>query len=598
MFSKMKIGHRLLLLITALTLVFISTGSITLLGLNSASESAIKLDKKVEEGVSLTQIASIVRTGYVKASSDLYLGSTTWKDAGQRINSGKTSFNTTWQKHLAQLNASNKELTQDLFSESVHGLIEGFDALLGIVQQENRGQLTLFMLNDSTPLSAPFLNAVEASLRLQQEIATELVAQATRDSNQYLLISLIMVISGLLIAIILGFLVYRSITNPISQIAQTVADQAKGNMDARTNVRGEDELGKLGLAFDGLLNERMITLANAEKENEQLNDSIIELLEATAQLSQRDLTVRVPVAEDVTGPVADAMNMMAEETSRVLKNITSISEEVERAAHIVNDQGQHVTAVAAKERLVVEATMQKLDIASNTMNQIAKLAQNCNIIAIKATASTSEALASVNNTEVGMNDIRETISETEKRIKRLGERSQEITAVVGIINNIAERTHVLALNASMQAAAAGEAGRSFAIVADEVQRLAEASRQSTAEIQLLVSNIQTETAETMATMNKTITQVIDGSTLAKRSGEQMQTTQKTTKELAIAVEKIAHHSIAQAKMSNALRSQVTEIVGSTQETSHELEEQSKHTADLVDFSDQLLKSVRIFKLPA
>ncbi|VAW92035.1 type IV pilus biogenesis protein PilJ [hydrothermal vent metagenome] len=598
MFSKMKIGHRLLLLISALTIVFFSTGSITLLGLNSASESSEELNQKVAEGVVLTQIASIVRAGYVKASSDLYLGSTTWKDATRNIKQGKYSFNAAWEKYLINLNTQNKELTNDLFSEPVNNLTEGFDSLLEIVQQENRGLLTLFMLNDSTPLSSPFLNAVEASLYLQQEISTELIERATIESNQYLLISLIMVISGLLVAIILGFLVYRSITNPISKIAVTIADQANGNMDARTNVRGVDELGHLGLAFDALLNERMNTLEKAERENEQLNDSIIELLEATAQLSERDLTVKVPVAEDVTGPVADAMNMMAEETSRVLKTIHEISVEVERAAHTVNDQGQHVSQVAAKERLIVEATMRKLDEASNTMNQIAKLAQNCNIIATKASNSTSEALNSVTNTTVGMNDIRETISETEKRIKRLGERSQEITGVVSIINNIAERTHVLALNASMQAAAAGEAGRGFAVVADEVQRLAEASRQSTAEIQLLVSNIQTETAETMSTMNKTITQVIDGTKLAHRSGEQMQATQKTTHDLAIAVEKIAQHSLAQAKVSNALRSQVTEIVGSTAETSKELEEQSKQTASLLDFSDQLLKSVRIFKLPA
>jgi len=594
----MKIGHRLLLLISALTFVFFSTGTITLLGLNSASESSIELNEKVAEGVILTQIASIVRTGYVKASSDLYLGSTTWKDAARKIKQGKNAFNAAWKKRLNNLNVDNKELTNDLFSEPVNSLIEGFDALTNIVQQENRGLLTLFMLNDSTPLVAPFLNAVEASLHLQQEISTELTERATLESNRYLLISLVMVISGLLVAIILGFLIYRSITNPISRIAQTVNSQAEGNMDARTNIRGEDELGQLGLAFDELLNERMITLAKAEKENEQLNDSIISLLEATAQLSQRDLTVRVPVAEDVTGPVADAMNMMASETSRVLKNIHVISEKVEEAAQIVNDQGHRVTEVATKERIIVQATMQKLDEATNTMNQIAKLAQNCNLIAVKASASTSEALISVTNTTVGMSDIRETISETEKRIKRLGERSQEINSVVSIINNIAERTHVLALNASMQAAAAGEAGRGFAVVADEVQRLAEGSRQSTAEIQLLVSNIQTETAETMATMNKTISQVIDGTELANRSGEQMKTTRKTTHDLAIAVEKIAQHSLAQAKLSNALRAQVTEIVGSTEETSLELKEQSKHTSNLVDFSDQLLKSVRIFKLPA
>jgi methyl-accepting chemotaxis protein len=197
-----------------------------------------------------------------------------------------------------------------------------------------------------------------------------------------------------------------------------------------------------------------------------------------------------------------------------------------------------------------------------------------------------------------MSEIRETISETEKRIKRLGERSQEITGVVEIINNIAERTHILALNASMQAAAAGDAGRGFAVVADEVQRLAESSRQSTSEIAGLVSNIQTETAETMATMNKAIEQVVEGSELAQASGVQMQATQETTAELASAVAMIAKHSLVQAHASNNLREQTEKVQQSTRETNAELKQQADQTGSLVQFSKQLLESVNVFKLPA
>jgi methyl-accepting chemotaxis protein len=196
-----------------------------------------------------------------------------------------------------------------------------------------------------------------------------------------------------------------------------------------------------------------------------------------------------------------------------------------------------------------------------------------------------------------MNDIRETIAETEKRIKRLGERSQEINGVVEIINNIAERTHVLALNASMQAAAAGDAGRGFAVVADEVQRLAESSRQSTSEIAGLVGNIQAETAETMATMNKTIAQVVEGTELAQAAGGQMESTQKTTAELAHAVEQIAKRSLMQARISNSLRDQAAQVQASTQETSAELKEQSGLTVKLVEYSGRLVDSVAVFKLP-
>lgn len=242
--------------------------------------------------------------------------------------------------------------------------------------------------------------------------------------------------------------------------------------------------------------------------------------------------------------------------------------------------------------------MTKLNEASKTMNLIARQAKASNEIAAKASTSTQQAFETVTKTAEGMNEIRETISETEKRIKRLGERSQEINGIVEIINNIAERTHILALNASMQAAAAGDAGRGFAVVADEVQRLAESSRESTSEIAGLVGNIQAETAETMATMNKAIAQVVEGTELAQASGIQMQATQEATAELVNAVEQIAKRSLVQAHVSTNLLEQTDQARKSTEETNAELKLQADQTVNLVQFSKQLLESVNVFKLPA
>ena len=253
--------------------------------------------------------------------------------------------------------------------------------------------------------------------------------------------------------------------------------------------------------------------------------------------------------------------------------------------------------VAAGERQIVAQTMVKLEDAARTMNDIAALAQTCNQLAARASGSTETALETVTSTVDGMNEIRETISETEKRIKRLGERSQEITGIVEIINNIAERTHVLALNASMQAAAAGEAGRGFAVVADEVQRLAESSRNSTSQIAALVSNIQTETSETMATMNKTISQVVEGSQRAERAGREMQETQQNTSDLVSTVSQIADRSTLQAKVSNDLRDESVHIQESIEKTAEELKQQNVQTQKLTQYSKRLLESVRVFRLP-
>ena len=435
---------------------------------------------------------------------------------------------------------------------------------------------------------------------MKKQVEDKQLADVARiqEERQILTLKLVSAIAASAGAmLLLMMLIIASLTHSLLRLKGTISDLAEGNYDARVDLDTKDEFGELGRAFDSMLDERLVNLANAELENQNLNDSIIELLEAVSDLSERDLTVKVPVNADVTGPVADAMNLMTGETANVLTDIRTVAGQVADASNRVQAQGAKVTDLANNERIIVEDTMGKLDESSKSMEMVASLAKLCNDTAAKASASTQVALETVTKTANGMSGIRETIAETEKRIKRLGDRSQEINSVVEIINNIAERTHVLALNASMQAAAAGDAGRGFAVVADEVQRLAESSRQSTSEIAGLVGNIQAETAETMATMNKAIAQVVEGTELAQTAGGQMEATQKTTSELANAVEQIARQSRAQSQVSNGLRDQAAQVQISTQETSAELVQQSSQTENLVEFSKLLVNSVNVFKLP-
>jgi methyl-accepting chemotaxis protein len=341
----------------------------------------------------------------------------------------------------------------------------------------------------------------------------------------------------------------------------------------------------------------MLTLFQIEQENEALNNSVITLLQAVSQLSQRDLTIKVPVSEDVTGPVADALNLLTHETAGVLQRVQSLSDDVAAASSMVKTQSETVVQVADTEHTKIVETTADLASASEAMNQIAELAQACNSAADKAIEQTRKALDTVTSTVTGINNTRDTIHETEKRIKRLGERSQEISGAVNLINNIAERTHILALNASMHAASAGEAGRGFAVVADEVQRLAESAREATSQIADLVSNIQTETADTVATMNSTIAQVVEGSQLAEQAGQRMTETQEATMDLVTAVQQIAAGSQTQATITKGLRERARQIEESTNETRRQLFEQNRQTDNLMAFSEGLLESVRIFKLP-
>lgn len=411
----------------------------------------------------------------------------------------------------------------------------------------------------------------------------------------------LLIIGGAIAAVLLAVLLWLAIARrlkPLEHLRGVVQALAEGQDDARANLTTKDEVGVLATTFDRMMDERFATQAAIERENEQLNTSVLALLQAVAQLSQKDLTIKVPVTEDVTGALADALNALTRETGKVLLDVSDISADVTAASLKVKEQADTLRTAAQIERQEVEQTADSLSSAAATMGQIAELANVCNTAADNAIKTTRQALDAVTDTVGGINSTRDIIRETEKRIKRLGERSQEISGVVNLINTIAERTHILALNASMHAASAGEAGRGFAVVADEVQRLAESARQATGQIATLVNSIQLETADTVNSMNAAIAQVVAGSKMAEQAGEQMQTTQTSTAELVGLVQKIASSSQEQAKVSNLLLERASEIRKSTEQTSRQLEEQAEYTNNLVDYARNLLATVRVFKLPA
>lgn len=410
------------------------------------------------------------------------------------------------------------------------------------------------------------------------------------------------VFAALLVLMLLAaagaFFIAKTLINNISIVATTIQKIARGDYAARVQLNTSDEIGTLGKAFNTLLDDRLAALTKAEKENDTLNNSVIGLLGTVADLSQKDLTVRAPVTEDIIGTLGDSVNQLTDATTSVLRDVSKIAGVVEHASKRVKAQSDAMNEQATTGRATVEKLVANLQIATDGMGRVAELAQSSNRAASEASTSTENAMNTVQSTVRGMDAIRETISEMEKRIKRLGERSQEISQIVGLINTISERTHVLSLNASMQAAMAGDAGRGFAVVAEEVQRLAENSRQATAQIASLVQNIQIETNDTIATVNKTIDQVVQGSDMARVSGDKMRETRATTERLVQLVQNIAESSLGQMKLVESLRLGAGEITESTEKTAEQLNAQNQVTSSLVTASQKLVESVSVFKLPA
>lgn len=468
-------------------------------------------------------------------------------------------------------------------------------SLNGIYKETSNLQLGKKSITTSIKRIEPLFNQlINTSKKIVDKTRTEANSKNAASTTLFVFT----LISTLILFTFTLYLISRSIVKAMKKLQETVVNVNAGDLDARSKLNRTDELGQLGIAFDKLLDERLHTLAESEKQTELLNESVINLIRSVSTLAQnKDLAVKIPVSEDITGAIGDSLNLLSKEISNTLKEVKETSRQVASVSNIVKDQSDHVIEVANQERQEVELTTTLLSDAVESMNLIASSAQDANVKASTTIVNTQKALDTVMQSVDGINAIRGTIGETEKRIKRLGERSQEITGIVNLINSIAERTHILALNASMHAASAGEAGRGFAVVADEVQRLAENAREATSEISTLVNNIRVETTDTVTTMNIAISQVAEGTRLAEQASMNMIETQEATNDLVNSVKDIADRSITQATASNKVLEMTKQIQSSTVETGKELLEQTKNTDRLVQYSADLVLSVGVFKLP-
>ncbi len=455
-----------------------------------------------------------------------------------------------------------------------------------------------FRAQFTTPLGAANVKAFGDLIDITSKSDTERLEAQTRSTEQAKNLMFVLGTLAVALALTVSFYVTKSMTNPIEKLQAALVKLTAGDYTARSELTGNDELGQVGQALDVLLDERLEGLSKSAKEADQLNESVMGIMQAMGQVAaNKDLSIQVPVTEDVTGVIGDAMNMLTSETAKVLGNVTTVSNAVSNAVQQMKQSSDSVIHAAGQNQSEVESTVRELTQVAATLNQLAQMAQKANESSEQAVRNTRQALGTVDKTVSGINESRDLIRETEKRIKRLGERSQEISQVVGIINSIAERTGLLALNASMQATAAGEAGRGFALVAEEVKRLSENAREATREITTLVSSIQSETSETVLTMNNAITQVVDVSRLADQAGNEMRGVQQATEDLASSVRTIAATSTEQARAGQTLQTNAMAIQQASRETSRQLTNQNELANKLTVYAQNLVREVGVFKLP-
>jgi len=501
------------------------------------------------------------------------------------------------QRDMARMKNQLEAISSNKFPQNRIAVLENIDKaeelFVELSEAVERSNEKFTQLQSIIATLAPKIDEVTtlaADYKIQND---QLQVDNTTEMATYFFISMGLMIAAMAVSM---SIVKYGVIDPIGSIQNTIDRVRKGEVEARSGLDSKDELGQLSSVLDTMLEEKEDALQVKESENKRLNSSIISLIQNVFQISQRDLTVRVPVAEDVTGAISDSINQLVESIESVLQEVNSVSGRVNNASVQVKSQSETVLSYAEREKEEISETLDGLDSAIKAMELISKLAVISNNASQKAIKTSETAMDSVSQTIDSINKIRQTIHEAEKRIKRLGERSQEIGGIVNLINNISERTHVLSLNASMHAASAGEAGRGLMVVVDEVQRLSENSREATSEIESLVNNIQLETADTINVINNVITDVVEGTRLAEEAGERMGETRTTTQTLVDSVVRIAHSSVKQAKVAEELRARANSISETTQATNAEMRQQAELSDELVDAADELQKSVSVFKL--
>ncbi len=338
-------------------------------------------------------------------------------------------------------------------------------------------------------------------------------------------------------------------------------------------------------------------LEDEKERNDNNQRAILRLLDEMSSLAEGDLTVAATVSEDITGAIADSVNFAIEQLRSLVRTINDTSVKVTTAATDTSGIARQLAGASARQSRQMVSVSSAVTEMSKSIDRVSKNAKDSSSVAERSVTLAQNGVATVRQTISGMDTIRQQIQETSKRIKRLGESSQEIGNIVSLINDIADQTNILALNAAIQASAAGEAGRGFAVVADEVQRLAERSAAATKQIEGLVKTIQSDTSEAVVSMEASTTQVVEGAQQAEQAGKALSEIETVSRSLAGLISGISTEATEQASSSSKIAKTMTAIRDITAQTSAGTTHTAKSINRLAELSGDLQSSVSGFRLP-